>query len=158
MNFFIEFFIIYYSFNFLEEVSGFDFLNITYGRYLLLFNLGFGISHNVSELINLFSRYKCECYTCFTCPTCSSYPVYIVFIIIRHIIVENRFNVFNVNSSCCNICCYQDLYISRSELGHDTVPLPLAHVSMKTVCSISSNLEVTYKFVDSSFSVTKYKR
>ena len=99
--------------------------NICSGRNRARLNLGMTHVLNLSYLIYLSAHNQREGASCLTRPSRSADSVHIIFDILRHIIVEYRLDIININSSCSNIRCNKNLNRSVSEAVHNLVTLEL---------------------------------
>ena len=80
--------------------------------------------------------------------TCSSsYAMYIVFLVVWNIIVDYQLDVIYVNSSCHDVCGYEDIYFFAAEEIHNLISLVLRKVAVHGPCIIACTYQGYCQFL-----------
>src|SRR5690606_34204782 len=72
----------------------------------------------------------------------TTYTVGVIFIRLRNSVVDNVCDIRNINTTCCNIGRYQDIYLGLFELVERSLTLALVFTTMNgiscktTVCKL----------------------
>jgi len=75
------------------------------------------------------------------CSSGSSDTMDIEFLLIRQIVIENSFNIVNINAARSDVSCNEDLERPLSESIHDLVSLGLAHIPMEAFGAVTGFLQ-----------------
>src|ERR1700678_1111116 len=82
-------------------------------------------------------------------------PVHIILFIPGQVVIENHFNIINIDTASGDIRCHQEFQAGRTKLIHYSVPLALAHVTVDTVGGISATNQLLGQMIDRPFGVAE---
>ena len=83
-------------------------------------------------------------------------PVNVIFTIGGKVVVNNKGDLLNINSSCQQISSNENSGRTRTEFSHDHVALFLVHVTMLKILKIQNQRNNLRKIVTSYFMTKKY--
>src|SRR6202011_5076675 len=92
-----------------------------------------GIAFNALQLVDFASGNQRKGSTGPADAAGAANPVHVVFLVPGQVVVENDFNVVDVDSSSSHVGRHEKLQAGISKFFHDSLALSLAHVAMNTV-------------------------
>ncbi|KAF5049483.1 hypothetical protein DSECCO2_439310 [anaerobic digester metagenome] len=133
-------------------------LDIREARHLSLDDLGLRVFHDVPELPVLAAGHKGKRLTCPSCPARTADPMHVVLLVLREIVVEDRCDLLDVDSSGSDISRNKKIDGALAEPGHHTVTLILFHIAVEPLRRVSPGAKLRDDLIDISLGVTEDER
>ena len=78
-----------------------------------------------------------DCYSSFSSSSCSSDSVGVSFSVLWDCEIDNMGNIVYIDTSCCDICSYEDFNFFVFETFEEVFSLFLSEITVETFCTIS---------------------
>ena len=79
---------------------------------------------------SVLGQNKVDCGTFLTETTSSTNSVDVVFLLVGELVVDDKADLLDINTSCKEVCCDQDSNGTLTELLHDDISLELVHLTV----------------------------
>lgn len=101
------------------------------------FDIDFVYFFDVGHFAVFFWGDEGNCSSCLACSSCPSNSVGVSFCVLWYCIVDDVCHIVDINTSCCDICRYQNVYFFVFETLEKMFSLFLCEIAVETFCAIS---------------------
>jgi len=119
-----------------------------------LFNLSVVVVLDLPYEFGIVWQDEVDCNTLSAETTCSTDSVNVVLLLDGELVVYDKANLLDINTSCKKVCCDEYSGCTGSELFHDGVSLDLVHLTVHGRNSEVVFIHGLFKLQNSLFSVT----
>ena len=141
--------------NSFEEHIGPLFFHLFQRRNLVARNFASREAFDALKFVDLPAAHQRKCAPGTADPSRTAYPVHVIFLVPGQIIVENHFDVVDIDPASCDIGRYQEFQTRRPKFIHHPIPLALVHVAVDPVSRITASNQFFSQGIDHSFGVAE---